>query len=87
MGESKVKSDYTTGAKKRLVISAKPVVQDKVSGEVAGDVDHVVCGEVDGVAFEVVVAARDALWALSLVSTMGDEEFMALRRAEAGAEA
>ena len=47
--------------------------------------DHIVTGEVDGVGFEVLVPARDGLWAMSLVATMTEAEFNGLRRVEAGA--
>jgi hypothetical protein len=77
-------NEYATGAKKRLVVSATPAKQ---AGSAAGggNVDHIVAGEVDGVGFEVLVPARDGLWAMSLVATMTEAEFSGLRRVEAGA--
>lgn len=75
-----VKNEYASGAKKRLVVVASPT---GVAGS-SGAIEHIVSGEVDGVGFEVVVEARDALWAMSMVSTMTEVEFNALRRVEAG---
>lgn len=83
MANSSAMSDFKTGAKKRLVVSAKTAQPNTAETDACPVVDHIVYGEVDGVEYAVVVTARDPLWAMSMVATMPAEEFENLKRAPA----
>jgi hypothetical protein len=78
------RDEFETGAKKRLVVAARPAQEEGGAAGTAYASEYIVTGEVDGVAFEVVVVARDQMWAMSMVSAMSSDEFNKLRRAGNG---